>query len=79
MLIFFKKRSIVINMTPCEATAILNYLEYHLLTLVESVEKNIVDPEIVGDLYERSYQIVKDFERTLTTQVMLDEKKGALK
>lgn len=54
-----------------EAEAVLGYLEFHLLKFVEETERHISDPDVVGDLYQRAYNILSDFEVTLDTQVGL--------
>lgn len=54
-----------------EAEAVLGYLEFHLLKFVEETERHIADPDVVGNLYNRAYDILRDFEVTLDTQVHL--------
>jgi hypothetical protein len=55
-----------------EAEAIIGYLEFHLLTLVENAEKHVSDPDVIGGLYDHAYSILNDFEQTLTTQMLID-------
>ena len=51
-----------------EKEALLGYLEFHLVTLCEQIEKNL-DPDAVGDMYSSAYGILNDFECTLQTQI----------
>lgn len=55
-----------------EAEAIIGYLEFHLLTLVENAEKHVSDPDVIGGLYDHAYSILSDFEETLTMQMIVE-------
>jgi hypothetical protein len=55
-----------------QAEAILGYLEFQLLNFVEETEKQVADPDIIGDMYDRAYGILADMENTLDTQILLD-------
>lgn len=56
-----------------EKDAILGYLEFNLLKFVEESEKHVADPDVVGDMYDRAYSILKDFEITIEAQMLIDE------
>ena len=58
-------------MTENEKEALIGYMEFHLLTLVEEVHKHI-DPDAIGTVYDRAYHILNDLEITLDTQLHLD-------
>jgi hypothetical protein len=59
-------------MTTEQAQAIIDYLEFHLLAFVEETEHHVYDPEIIGDMYDRAYNVLNDFALTLETQTLLD-------
>ena len=44
-----------------ERDAIVNYLEFNLVKLVEGIEQH-VDPDAVGTLYERAYEVLNEME-----------------
>lgn len=56
-----------------EIEATLGYLEFHLIKFVEDTERQVHDPDIIGDMYDRAYAILNDFEQTLDTQMLIDE------
>lgn len=57
------------NINEIEAT--LGYLEFHLIKFVESVEPHIIDPDVIGQMYEQAYSMLNDFEVTFNTQLLL--------
>ncbi len=57
-----------------EKQALLQYLEFQLLTLVEGTEKHIDDPDIIGDMYDKAYAILVDIEMSIDTNEMLVKK-----
>lgn len=58
-------------MTNDEKEALLTYLEYNLLSMVEQFSEQYpqLDTEQIGTLYERSYEVVNEMERTLTDRI----------
>jgi len=52
--------------------AVLHYLEFHLIKMVEDMERHINDPDVIGGMYDRAYNILKDLEFTIDTQQLLD-------
>lgn len=57
-----------------EKEAVLHYIEFHLIKLVEDMERHIDDPDIIGGMYDRAYAILNDLEFTFDTQQRLDGK-----
>lgn len=55
-------------MTQTEKEALVDYLEFHLVKLCESIEKNL-DPDAIGDLYSRAYDILNDVEYTVQSHI----------
>lgn len=55
-----------------EMAALLVYLEFHLMNYTQEVEKHITDEETIGDLYDRTYFILNDLERTMSTQLEIE-------
>ena len=55
-----------------QTNAILTYLEFQLEQFVERLEQHIYDPDVIGDMYDGAYQIIRDMENTLSTQELLD-------
>ncbi len=53
-----------------EREAIVDYLEFNLVKLVEGIEEH-VDPDAVGSLYERAYEVLKDVEDAINTSTDL--------
>jgi len=62
-------------MNANQIEAFLGYLEFHLLTFVEETEQVVSDPDVIGDMYDRAYAILADFENTLETQMFLEHRK----
>ena len=58
-------------MTKQEQTAILEYIEFHLVKLVEGAETHIHDPDVIGDLYDKAYGVLVDVEHSLDTLTLL--------
>lgn len=52
------------NMKKYEKTALLRYLEFHLLKLCEHTEKNL-DPDAVGVMYIDAYGILSDLDKSI--------------
>ena len=65
-------------MTPIERTALVNYLEFNLINLVEKYEGKL-SPEDAQELYCDTYAILADMERTLTTDIMIKQTVAAYK
>ena len=57
-----------------QSEAILTYLEFNLLKFVEDSERHVHDVDVIGNMYDRAYGILADFERTLDMQMLLDKK-----
>jgi hypothetical protein len=57
-----------------QAEALLQYIEFHLLSFVEESEPMLADPDAAGDLYDRAYAILADIEDTLTVQRLMERK-----
>ena len=57
-------------MTNIEKEAILTYLEFTLLNMVEQLR--LPEGQLLGDVYNGAYDVLHEFERTLTTQVEMD-------
>jgi hypothetical protein len=62
-------------MTKDEKSALLQYLEFNLVTMVEQYQISLsgkigqsVTDEILGDLYDGAYEVLNEMERTLTDQ-----------
>jgi len=51
-------------MKTCEKDALLDYLEFHLITLCEQVIPDY-DPNKIHSLYKIAYSILDDFETTI--------------
>jgi len=49
-----------------ERDAIVGYLEFNLVKLVEGIEQH-VDPDAVGTLYERAYEVLNEMEDAMRT------------
>ena len=58
-----------------EKDALVNLLEFHLLSFVEETGKYINDADIIGDMYDRAYSLLQDVEMSLDTQVKLNQPK----
>jgi hypothetical protein len=59
-------------MTIDEKEALLTYLEYNLLSMVEQISEQYpqLDAGQIGTLYKRSYvEVVNEMERTLTDRI----------
>lgn len=55
-------------MTIYEKDAVVEYLEFNLLVLCESLEEHM-DPDAIGSLYENAYQLLNDMDQTLEQRV----------
>ena len=58
-------------MTNDEKSALLGYLEFNLVSMVEQLEKKLcmhLDTTAVGFLYDGAYEVLNEMERTLTDQ-----------
>lgn len=64
-------------MTPQEKDAIVNYVGFNLIKMVEQFEDR-VSLEVLYDMYEQVYATMGDFERTMNTNIELS-KKASLK
>lgn len=53
-------------MTQTEKTALIRYLDFHLLKLCEQIESN-VDPDAIGYMYKIAYDIVDDLKLSIVT------------
>lgn len=69
--------TINIIMKSHEIEATLGYLEFHLLKMVEDLEKHIPDPDVVGGMYDRAYGILSDFEQTFNAQLQIEQAEKA--
>lgn len=56
--------------------ALVDYLEFSLVSFAEGFEQH-VDPDAVGELYDRLYGILADIEYTIDVGVELDQKPRA--
>jgi len=54
-----------------EKDAIINYLEFQLLVLIESVEKHISDPDVINELYDNAYKMLVDVDDTISVSLLL--------
>lgn len=61
-------------MTQNEKSAILNYLDFQLLTYVEKFEKH-VDGDVLHQMYDDAYALLNDLDITLDTQIKLQDRK----
>ena len=52
--------------------ALLTYIEFHLIKMVEKYEHHINDPDIISDMYDNAYSVLCDIERTLDAQRVID-------
>lgn len=59
-------------MKATKIEALLTYLEFHLLKMVEDVEQHLSDPDVIGNIYDKAYAILNDFQTTLEMQSMLE-------
>lgn len=57
-------------MTHREKEALLNYMDFQMLTYVESFEKH-VDGDVARQMYDNAYQVLNDIENTLDTLIGL--------
>jgi len=57
-------------MTISEKEALLNYIEFGLLTFCNDMDQH-VDPDAQGVLYENAYRLLLDVEDTLDTHLLL--------
>lgn len=64
-------------MNANDIDATLGYLEFHLLKFVEDMERHVADPDVVGGMYDRAYEILSDFEETFNAQLLLQEVNSA--
>lgn len=55
-----------------EIEAILQYVEFHLIQLVESTERHIQDPDVIGGMYEQAHRALDDIRYSLETQQQFD-------
>jgi len=55
-------------MTLNEKEALLGYLEFHLITLCDGIEKH-VDADALGSLYNKAYAILNDMEYTMQSHM----------
>ena len=55
-------------MTQNEKDALLGYLEFHLLTLCDGIEKH-VDADALGSLYNGAYAILHDMEYSMQSHI----------
>ena len=58
-------------MTPNEHQAIIDYLEFSLVQLVEGIAPH-VKHEVAQQLYERAYAVLNDMDDALCHQAELD-------
>lgn len=59
-------------MTKDEINALLGYLEFNLVAMVESVETKLdgqADPTCISVLYDEAYEVLNEMERTLMDTV----------
>lgn len=56
-----------------EAEAILSYLEFNLLKMIEQIEPGIDNLEVRYDLHDQAYALLADLQITLDSQLMLQE------
>lgn len=59
-------------MTKNEKEALLTYLEYHLLTFIESVDEHFSDDETMFGFYEQIYDILEDVDDTVETSRIMN-------
>lgn len=59
-------------MTKNEKEALLTYLEYHLLTLLEKVDEHLSDDETILGFYENIYDILEDVDDTVETSRIMN-------
>lgn len=59
-------------MTNGEKEALLMYVDSQVMAMCQSIEKH-VDPDAVGTLWEQAYDLIEDLERTLQSQIELQE------
>jgi len=55
-------------MTQNEKEALLGYLEFHLLSLCDGIEKH-VETDALGSLYNGAYAILNDMEYSIQTHI----------
>jgi hypothetical protein len=58
-------------MNTHEKNAIIHYVETQLLYFVSTMEDHI-DPDAIGYIYEKAYDLLNDLELTFETQVLLN-------
>jgi len=56
------------NMTISEKDALIKYLEFNIIALVERYEQNIYNVDIIASLYTDAYNLVKDVENSILTK-----------
>ena len=64
-------------MTYKEKQALLGYLEFHLVTLCDQMEKHI-NIDAIGMMYDGAYAILNDMEITLQGQIDTHNMKPSL-
>ena len=52
--------------------ALISYLEFNLVKFAEGFEKH-VDPDAVGEMYDRLYGVLNDMEHVLDTEVKINQ------
>ena len=55
-------------MTQNEKEALLGYMEFHLVTFCEGLEKNL-SAEAVGGMYNEAYNILNDMEFSIQSHI----------
>jgi hypothetical protein len=63
-------------MTTHEKDALLGYLEFNLITMLEQIERRHtqlfgvgLNPEATGMMYDEAYEVLNEMERTLDDMV----------
>jgi len=57
-------------MEQCEKDALLLYLDFHLMKLIEKYERHVVDPVITYEMYDDMYNLMADMEDAIDTTEM---------
>jgi len=65
-------------MTQNEKDALLNYLDFQLLTYVENFERH-VDSDVMRQMYDDAYALLIDLDITLDTQMKMHREIGTRK
>ena len=58
-------------MTKNEKDALIGYLEFHLVTFCDQIEKDL-DPDAVGMMYDSAYKMLHDVERSIQGNIDID-------